>query len=51
MTFSDVRITMSKPSSKAMDLQNNTTLNLVLEEGLNNTITYGGGYVVGGYQA
>ncbi len=42
MTFSGVTITMSKPNSKAMNLENNTTLNLVLEEGLNNTITYGG---------
>ena len=42
MTFSYVRITMSsEPNRKAMDLRN-TTLNLELE-GLNNTITYGGG--------
>ena len=40
MTFSDVTITMSKPKSKAMNLENNTTLNLELEG--QNTITYGG---------
>ena len=39
MTFSDVRITMSKTNSKAMNLEN-TTLNLKLEG--QNTITYGG---------
>ena len=41
MTFSGVTIIMSKPNSKAMNLES-TTLNLVLEEGSNNTITYGG---------
>ena len=39
MTFSDVRITMSKRNSEAMNLEN-TILNLELE-GQNNTITYG----------